>query len=331
MSDVFTTSLPKTELGAHVCNDLWSEVCLVEADLLKPSPKLLFRTTGSIGGSDFHKNAVYINENEIKKLWAICYAGYIIYQFTRKKKINNININEFLITENDIEEIRAVEHLKWAVRYESKCPENFFDFCPTGNPDDLFYTIYPLFDAAFSFIAFHEIWHIINKDEVPNRKEIIQKWIALNLKNKKDNEKEIKELENRFYEAIEKENQCDVNACRSLDKLYKNKHFRFHLLGLSLALFYLVTSEILSTPKSPSIILPRLHSRGYNRLFNCLSNTILAIDDEGDNSPIFNFTAHLMRQLFPESVYQQTKEHPSAKAYLNELCEVIDKKYNLRD
>lgn len=339
MSDVFTTSLPKTELGAHVCNDLWSEVCLVEADLLKPSPKLLFRTTGSIGGSDFHKNAVYINENEIKKLWAICYAGYIIYQFTRKKKRNNISINIIPITKKDMAEKRAVEHLKWAVGYKSKCPSNFFqyDTFKAKLPSSLRYYISKLFDAAFSFIAFHEIWHIINKDEVPNIKKYNTERPHLDSNNKKD-VKRIKEWENQFNEAVINENQSDSNALCSLIKLYnmKNRNPFEPLLGLSLALFYLVTSEILSKPiiSSNNYLqqqnIPRLHPRGYIRLFNCLSTAISTVENNV-NSPIYNFTAHLMRQLFPESVYQQTNAHSSAKAYLNELCEVIDKKYNLRD
>lgn len=327
MNDIFTTSLPKTALGFHVYNDLWFDICVVEADSLSFFPKLSFRAEGSIGGSNYSENTVYVNENELKKLWAICYAGYILFEFTRKKKINNIIINEFLITENDIEEIRAVEHLKWAVGYESKCPENFFEFCPTGNPNDLFYTIYPLFDAAFSFIAFHEIWHIINKDEILNTNKYNAERRLLDSNNKNDI-KRIKELDNKSYEAIDRENQSDANAYRSLEKLFKNLHPRFRLLGLSLALLYRVTLEIILKLKNPSIDSPRLHPRGYNRLFNCLSNAISAIDDEGDNSPVYNFTAHLMRQLFPESVYQQTREHPSAKAYLNELCEVIDKMYN---
>lgn len=86
MYDIFTTSLPKTELGFHVYNDLWFDICVVEADSLSFFPKLSFRTESSIGGSNYSENTVYVNENELKKLWAICYAGYILFEFTRKKK-----------------------------------------------------------------------------------------------------------------------------------------------------------------------------------------------------------------------------------------------------
>lgn len=256
-----------------------------------------------------------------------------------RKKINNININEFLITENDIEEIRAVEHLKWAVKPRHfSCPSIFFEYDPTTAEiySSTPYIICKLFDAAFSFIAFHEIWHIINKDKVPNRNEF--KQVRPSEETNNNDEVKIKEMENRFIEAVFNENQSDSNALCSLIKLYhmKNRPSYEPLLGLSLALFYLATSEILSKPiiSSNNYLqqnIPRLHQRGYIRLFNCLSSAISNEDDDDVNSPIYNFVAFLMRLLFPEDECQQTKEHSSAKAYLNELCEAIDRKYHLRD